>query len=446
MATLKSKPVLGKIITGFLQAVTEKEKTRIINRWSTVRKITPERRSKNWYLFLLISSLLILFFLIGGSLIILRLSRHESNPLSGKLLTGITIFFLLLLLTISSIVFLDTPSPFIEGSNLNLTPTEKEWLKNNRNDVTIDAGYNLPPVAFFEGRNYLGIAVDYIDLLSNKLGITIRPVLVSNYRDAKEKMKKGEIKILGGMQKAEMLSHHFLFTEPYLSSPVAILQRKSDAPLSSLEELTGKKVSLPASFFLISAIKQSYPKITIDLCDSYRDTLLKVSQKQSDAAVLNQIIADNLIEKESIPNLAISGKTPFTHHLSFAVPKSNPILFSILSKAMNAVTPDEHEEIRQRWLSLKSPSLIYEKNFIHYLLIFSIFIFLTILIIISWNIILRKKVHEQTRILKEELAEKKILKRNSPRAAVNTVTYSEKPPWESSTMTWACAYSSSMMI
>lgn len=342
----------------------------------------------------------------GGSLIISRSLHSREKEISRTGAGIVSISFLMLLLALAGYTYLDeerlknkTPVP--------LTENEKEWLKQNSDAFTVDAGYDIPPIAFFEGRSYQGVAIDYAELIGKKLKINFKTVLVSSYHDALEKIKNGKINIIGGMQKTPEREKFFNFTTPYLTSPVVIVRRKNSPFLNSLCDLKGKKVAIPRNSFVISLLKKEHPEIRIIKYNGYLQALRQVSYGHSDAAVMNRSIAFFLIEREIMLNLIIGGDTPWTNSFSFAVPKNRPEMFSIISKAMNAIPSAQKEAIQHRWFHTGSSSLQKHKTFFRSALIFAIIALFAALSVLLWNFFLRRRVRQQTWVIHEELQRKK---------------------------------------
>ncbi len=410
LATLSSNTTLATILKKSLAAIPVKTRKEIIERWKKKSGLnSPETTS--WYYFLLAAAVVLSLLWWGGSIVIRKYLPAGKIPFSRPLIIAVTAVFIFFILVLTGLIFNQKFNLPGDSSTLQLTAEEKTWLAAHSNAFTVDAGYNIPPIAFFSGKNYTGIAVDYLELISKKTGISIRPVLVKDYSDTLKKTKEGKINIIGGMQKTSERSKFFYFTEPYFSSPVIILTRGTDSPAVTLEDLKNKKVAIPEKSFLIAHIKKSHPHIKICEENSYLDALLKVSFGKCDAAIMNQTVAFFLIERETIPNLAVSGKTQFINQFSFAVPRQHPMLFSILSRSFNAISKKERDAINQRWFYTGARPAVNSNELIRLFLITATIIIIIILIFLAWNFSLHQRVRSQTRRLEEELEKRKRITR-----------------------------------
>gem|GEM_PF-2628599 len=410
MAIPSSNPILASIIKKSLAVIPQKTRIEIIERWKN-KSGYQTSESTSWYYFLFAAAAAVSLLLLGGSVAIRRHSPATGKPFSRRRILAVTTVFILFLMAFTGLIFNQKFNLTRKYSRLTFTPEEKIWLTENPDAFTVDAGYNIPPLAFFNGKNYAGIAIDFFDIISKKTGIPIRPVLVKGYGDALKKIKEGKINIIGGMQKTPERSRFFYFTEPYFSSPVIILTRDTDSPSVTLEDLKNKRVSVPRNSYLIQKLKRSYPHIIIKEESSYIDALLKVSFGKCDAAIMNQAVAFFLIERETIPNLSVGGKTQFINQFSFAVSRRHPELFSILSKSFNAISKEERDTVNLRWFHPGSQPAFNSKKMIRLFLISAIIILIIIFIIIAWNFSLHQRVRSQTRRLEEELKEREKIAR-----------------------------------
>ncbi len=123
--------------------------------------------------------------------------------------------------------------------------------------------------------------------------------------------------------------------------------------------------------------------------------LRAVSTGQYDAMVLNQMYATYLIENQGISNLTIAGESGYLNRLSAAVSINDPLMFSIVDKSVDRISPVVRRKLYQRWLGQEtrpaSPTLMYG------LLSLVILALMSVSILWLWNRSLKKQVKRRTR-------------------------------------------------
>lgn len=88
------------------------------------------------------------------------------------------------------------------------------------------------------------------------------------------------------------------------------------------------------------------------------------------------------IDNENLPNLQVAGSIGYEHRLSFAVNKKYPLLFSLMQKALDDVTPEEIQNIRDEWIFLEHQGILSkkEKRFLQFALSVTLFLLLILII------------------------------------------------------------------
>src|SRR5208283_4001719 len=134
--------------------------------------------------------------------------------------------------------------------------------------------------------------------------------------------------------------------------------------------------------------------------------LIKVSFGEADAMVIELSRASYYIEKAGITNLRVAGNTGFTYQLRFASRKDWPVINRILDKGLSSITDEDRDVITRKWIAIGTEPILGRK----FWGLFSaglLVIGLILLGIISWNRTLKAQVGQRTRLLEQELLERK---------------------------------------
>jgi hypothetical protein len=125
----------------------------------------------------------------------------------------------------------------------------------------VDASW--PPFEFRdqEGR-YQGLAADYIALIQERLGVTLKPVEPSSWTEVLEQARNNRIDLLPGIMSTPERQSYLAFTRPYLDFPIVILAHKGGAQPRSLKDLYGLKIAVVENYAPTSCCAPTTPTST----------------------------------------------------------------------------------------------------------------------------------------------------------------------------------------
>ncbi len=246
-----------------------------------------------------------------------------------------------------------------QRNRIPLTPGEIRWLETHKT-IRITGPRAFPPFYYIEKDNtHHGMCADYMRLISERLDIQFVKMPDMPWPDVLKKMENREIDLLSCASASPDRAAYMNFTSPYLSFPTVIITQK-DAPfVSGVKDLKGKKISVVPKVFPHGWLEREGIDYVPVFADSPLGCLEKVSVGQADAHIANLAAASYLIEKNGLANLKIAAPTSYEYYdLCIAVRKDWPQLTGIMEKVIASFTVEDHNAIRQKWLSVR-----YEKRF-----------------------------------------------------------------------------------
>lgn len=233
-----------------------------------------------------------------------------------------------------------------------LTKDEAAYLRENP-ILKADNLQDWPPFNFYSNGSPRGFCIDYLQLLAEKLGISIDFVSGPSWNEFMTMLDNGEIDLLIDVVETEDRRRSIAFTTPYLTIFSGIVYRQGAEELTSLKDLQEKKVVVPRDFYYEEILNKHYPSIDFATEDSTLDCLKAVSSGKADAALAEKPVFDHLITKHFLTDLRSTPIVDSIHFentpLSIGVQKERPMLRDIFQKAMHAVTEQELSEIYERW-------------------------------------------------------------------------------------------------
>jgi signal transduction histidine kinase/CheY-like chemotaxis protein len=286
------------------------------------------------------------------------------------------------------------------GSHAPLTPEERRWLDQNQTHTVLAVETGYAPFVFLDANGQpAGLAHDYLRLVETKIGASFRQQQLPGLKDIFEKVRAGEVHIVNAVTKTVEREKFLNFTTPFITVPNVILVR-NDRPGELREEnLSGLTVSLVSNYAITEYLTGKPLGLLPDRVADDLTALLNVSFGRSDAAIVDLATASYLISQKGITNLRIAGEAAMSIRLALATPHDQPLLHEILQKGLDAISSDEREAIKQRWIRVAGPNLLTDWRF--WLAVGSVLliIFAVLAAIALWNRTLRREVQERTAAL-----------------------------------------------
>jgi diguanylate cyclase (GGDEF)-like protein len=274
---------------------------------------------------------------------------------------------------------------------IKLTKKEQLWIKSHPT-IRLGVDPEYAPFEYMEGKQYKGMASDYVKLLNQRLKLNMQVVDNLNWNQVIQGVRTAKVDVLPVVSITAQRSKFLAFTEPYLNFHRVIVTRIKSPFISGLSDLEDKAVAAQENTshydFIIknSAIK---PTLYKDL----QQSLLAVSSGKADAYIGNVAAATYWIRKLNLTNLKIAAPASTqVQSLRFAVRDDWPIFVSILQKGLDSISLRQKKMISEKWLSIN-----YDPG-VNYSLIWTIIGFASFLVlaITLWNIILNKRVKVRT--------------------------------------------------
>ncbi|MFJ3262465.1 ATP-binding protein [Pseudomonas sp. NPDC086581] len=195
-----------------------------------------------------------------------------------------------------------------------------------------------------------GISADYLQLLSERLGMKVQPVLYNTWEEVLAAVKAGEVDLLPSMAATEERQHFLSFTQPYVTTSSLIFARR-DSTIRTLDDLSGRRVAVEHGYAVHELLTKAVPGIDFVLVEDSPSALKAVSTGRADAYVGNLITTTFLIEQLGLSNMEVRGDSGLGNsQVRFALRKELEPLVPLLDRALGNITRSEQEAIEARWL------------------------------------------------------------------------------------------------
>ena len=283
----------------------------------------------------------------------------------------------------------------IAFSWMSLTPEEKSWLNHHKTiRVLMDSEY--APVEFTDesGRSK-GVSIDYLESISQKLGIETKITSGKSWEETRELFRHGQFDLFSAM--ALSPNSPALFTRPYLTLPTAVFTR-TDAPyINDLNDLGNRTAAVVKGYAVVDWLRQNYPGLRLIEAPDIPAALHLLQSKKAYVYIGGILTTSHYIQKQGYTNLKVSGQIDFKYQIAMAVRADWPILRDILQKALDSMDERQRNDILQKWITIT-----YEKK-INYSIIWKIMAgaLIVVLLFLYWNRRLSVEVKERIQAEKD---------------------------------------------
>ncbi|MBK7300585.1 MAG: transporter substrate-binding domain-containing protein [Moraxellaceae bacterium] len=216
----------------------------------------------------------------------------------------------------------------------------------------------MAPYEFVDKQGqYRGISADYMALIANKLGVSLAVTKDQTWTEVKRQLEQKQLDVSPSVAETPKRREFLSFTQAYISFPVVILTRVDEPFIGQLEDLQEQRVGVEKDYFADEILQKNFPKIQRVPYTNIHDLLSALALKRIDYAVTNHASASYTVQHLQISGIKLAAITPFESPLTIAVRNDWPEFVSILNKALADITPQQRQDIRQRWLSIHKQNI-----------------------------------------------------------------------------------------
>jgi diguanylate cyclase (GGDEF)-like protein/PAS domain S-box-containing protein len=274
------------------------------------------------------------------------------------------------------------------AAQIELSESEQRWLEAHPS-IRLAVDIDWSPFEFVdENSSYRGMAAEYIELVGQKLGIEFDVEKNKPWSEVVESVKKRELDMFSCVVATAQRREYADFTKPYLSFPMVIVTSDQVTYVNGIRDLKNETVAVVRGYATQDLLEKNHPGLDLYLADNVADALEKLSHGQVYAYIGNIATVSDVIRKQGLTNVKISGETPYRYELSMAVRNDWPEFTPILQKALDAISEQERDRIYQKWIKLR-----YEQRVDYHLLgEILVVVSLVIAVILYWNRRLLKEI------------------------------------------------------
>lgn len=244
--------------------------------------------------------------------------------------------------------------PLIQSDNF----PNKSWLQQKK---IITFGTSLAGAPPLEIRTlkgeYSGITADYLELISDALGVEIRVRRYVDEASAETALLNGEVDMLAPPGTRHTSEESFIESSSYWVDPSVIVTRQKAFPLNPSQRVL--HLSAVTSSTGLEALHKSYPNVTITNYPTSLEAIAAVKFDLVDGFVGGALDAAHVINANFFSGLYLSPIEEMSSMKRFRFRRSDQHLQRAVNVVLSAVNQEKQAGIIQRWTgtSLYPPPL-----------------------------------------------------------------------------------------
>ncbi len=249
--------------------------------------------------------------------------------------------------------FSQTNQTIKDRSELNLTQEELMWLSEHP-VLKASNEKNWAPLDYVVDGNPMGFSVDYLNLIAKKLDVKVEYVSGFAWEELLNQFKIGKIDIAQSIIQSSERDEYLDFTEPYLELPLVYFGKIGAKQIKSINDLKGKRIGSVSGDVPASVYKIQYPEFKLTEFSTTIDSINALIKGDIDVLAIILPVANYFIAKNNLRGIEVIGEKFFPDtgnegNIRLAARSDLPILTSILSKGMNAITKKEFRNLTTKW-------------------------------------------------------------------------------------------------
>ncbi|MGN8278218.1 transporter substrate-binding domain-containing protein [Pseudomonas sp. SMN5] len=237
---------------------------------------------------------------------------------------------------------------------LQFSVNEQRWLDTHpRIRVVIDE--NFLPLTFIDQQGqFRGISADVLARIGLRTGLKFDIQRGKSVYDLIEQVKSGQADMLAAITVSTESDDEdaLRFTRPYLTNPfVLVAPPNAQAPLT-LNQMAGKRLALVRGNVLQQYLQEHFPEVQRVPAENVPEAMAMVAAGTVDGAINSLISARYMISRQYRDRLQITSTVgTLPARIALATPRGSVELYSILDKALLSISPEEMDELTNRWRS-----------------------------------------------------------------------------------------------
>lgn len=272
-----------------------------------------------------------------------------------------------------------------------LTKEEQSYLTHKK-ELKICIDPDWMPFEEIRNNKHIGISADYIDIIKNKLNIPITLAPTKTWSESLKYAKEKACDIIPLIVKTQNRQKYLNFTTPYIKLPLVMAGGIEDSFIEDINQFKDKKIGISKDYAFEEILKAKYPQLNFVPVKNLKDGLEQIQKGNISGFIGNLTSIGIAIQKDYIGQIKIIAKLDDNLEAGIASRNDEPLLNSILQKALDSIDSKQKEEIYNKWVYVNYQK---EISYIFFNKIFALIIVLIIILVLVYRQYLLKQMNKE---------------------------------------------------
>ncbi|MFZ2949440.1 MAG: transporter substrate-binding domain-containing protein [Desulfuromonadaceae bacterium] len=274
--------------------------------------------------------------------------------------------------------------------------------------IIVGGDRDYPPYEFLDRNGQpAGYNVDLTKAIADVMGMKVE-FRFGGWSEMRSALLGGTVGVLQGISYSEERTRTLSFSPPHTIINHAIFARKDTPPVSTIEELRGKKIIVFQDGIMHDYLASLGFGPNLVMTATPADALRLLASGKHDYAVLAMLPGMYIIREHKLSNLVPVAKSISTRKYCYAVKKGNEELLARFNEGLAILKKTgKYQEIYDRWLGVLGPPKVAWEKVVWYggMVLGPLLLILAGTVV--WSRTLQKRVALRTEELAREVTERK---------------------------------------
>ena len=235
------------------------------------------------------------------------------------------------------------------NNSFTLSKEESDYLKNKK-EIKFCIDPDWMPFEKIEDNKHIGISADYVDIIESKLNVPITLVQTKSWSESLSKAKERVCDIIPLIVKTDNRDKYLNFTSPYVELLLVMAGGIEDSFIEDINQYKNKKIGISKDYAFGEILKAKYPHLNFVEVENMKDGFEQIQKGQISGFIENLTTIGFAIQKNYIGQIKIIAKLDDVLEAGISSRNDEPILNSILQKALDSIDSEKREEIYNKWV------------------------------------------------------------------------------------------------
>ncbi|QDU35590.1 Blue-light-activated histidine kinase [Poriferisphaera corsica] len=233
-----------------------------------------------------------------------------------------------------------------------LTQEQADWLASIDYRVRVGLTPGWPPISYLDkDGHYRGLSAEYLDLISQRLGIQFDFVVQDSWQDVLQSAKNHEVDMTVNISRVDDRIAYLNFTEPYYKDHINVvgLKQQFDSDEFDLLKMNKMRIGVLRNSLTHKRASKLFPQWKYLFFDTLSESMVRLDNQELDVVLGCTIYLQNQVDLD-VDKLVQLAVLPTSIDSRIAIRKDWDVLFELVQQTMSDIPEDSKHAINARWL------------------------------------------------------------------------------------------------